>query len=90
MDTEQRIDRVIRRTQRYWYEDGLTEIGLGALYLGIGLIAAAQVVLPPGPLVLAISVLGLPVLFLAGGWALKRGIAAAKEQVTYPRTGYVA
>ena len=95
------IDGVARRTRRYWYEDGFAELASGGLMLlaGFGLAAAYQAFLgwsAGSPdlgtrCLVAVLVVGVAqVLAVVGGRAMRGGIEAAKERVTYPRTGYVA
>jgi hypothetical protein len=79
-----------KRAQRYWYEDGIWEIGfglanalLGCLYLvtnqmdwsGYGSLALTLVQLA-----------GLIAMF----WMINPFVKFLKERITYPRTGYVA
>ena len=99
MKTE--IDGVARRTRRYWYEDGFAELASGGLMVlaGIGLAAAYRAFVgwsAGSPdlgtrCLVAVLVVGVAqVLAVIGGRAMRGGIEAAKERVTYPRTGYVA
>jgi hypothetical protein len=78
-----------RRVQRYWYEDGIAEIGFGALLGAVGLLFAIEAIAPKGSLPPSFSALALPVVVILGMIALRLGVRAAKESLTYPRTGYV-
>ena len=84
------IKALMKRTRRYWYEDGLTDVALGAYFLAIALFFWAQSVTPLGSSVWLIWGLGGPVLLIGGGllvdWLVKR----LKDELTHPRTGYVS
>lgn len=84
------IDRAMRRPWQYWYEDGLVEMALGAILLAIALLFLAEMAVPAGPAKAGLAALGLPVVVIGGGWLAGRAVKAAKERLTYPRTGYVA
>lgn len=84
------IEGTMRRTWRYWYEDGLAEMATGCMLAAVGLLFVLQALLPAGTLNLILSVAGLPALLLGGSWLMRRLVKAAKERLTYPRTGYVA
>ena len=83
------IDRIRQRTWRYWYEDGLSEIAGGALFVALGLVLLAEVRLPPGPARAVLATLGMPVVAVGGSLLGARAVRAAKERLTYPRTGVV-
>jgi len=86
------IDEMIKRTRRYWYVDGLAEMGGGAVILlyaaymvGVSLFAAGS------PQIAAVALgLGQPLVILLGGLLVKRAVQHFKETLTFPRTGYVA
>ena len=86
------IDEMIKRTLRYWYVDGLAEMGGGAVILlyaaymvGVSLFAAGS------PQIAAVALgLGQPLVILLGGLLVKRVVRHFKETLTFPRTGYVA
>ncbi len=89
-NTETEIER---QTRRYWYEDGFSEIALGGLFGAMGVLLAIDALSTagslPGPLRVVAPVL-LVLVVLLGATAMRAGIRATKERVTYPRTGYVA
>ena len=89
METQD-IDMVVQRTYRYWYEDGLTEIGTGCLFILIGLLFLVESILPVNSPLQGISAFGLPVLVIGGMWVGRYVLRALKSRLTYPRTGYVA
>jgi hypothetical protein len=84
------IDKTIRRTQRHWYEDGLSEIGTGTLFVAMALLFWAQAGTPPGPLSALLATVGLPAVVIGGALALRWGLRALKERYVFPRTGYVS
>lgn len=84
------IDEAQQRVKRYWYEDGLTEIAAGFLFVLVGLLFLAEASAPAGSLPPNFSAIGLPILIIVGVWLANRVIAALKERLTYQRTGYVA
>jgi hypothetical protein len=89
MGTSNDIDRLMKQTQRYWYEDGSADMAMGGFMLLIGLLFVGESLTPPGSPLWALGGMGLPVFLIGGGlvagWMVKR----LKSRVTYPRTGYV-
>lgn len=84
------VEKMVRRTYRYHYEDGLVEIGLGVLFTASGLLFFTwQALQDGGWLVGALAVL-IAALVMGGVYGMRWAIGALKEQVTYPRTGYAA
>ena len=83
------VDRAQRRARQYWFDDGLTDIGIGILFLAIGLLFLVEAYAPPGSLPGSFSAVGIVVLVAGGGWLINRAVRLAKRRITYPRTGYV-
>ena len=83
------IDRMMRRTWRYWYEDGLAEMAGGLIFLAIGLLFLFEAVSSPALWSAGLSSIGLPVVVIAGSWLASRVVGRLKSRLTYPRTGYV-
>jgi hypothetical protein len=79
----------MRRTRRYWYEDGLVELAAGGLFLAIGIVLGAQGAVPEGSPAYAILGMAFPLVIVGGMLLGRRLIPAAKARLTYPRTGYV-
>ena len=86
MDDFQKIER---RTYRYWYEDGVSDIAAGSVFLLVGLVFLIQALAPAGRPA-GISAFGLPVVIIGGVLLARWAVAAVKRRVTYPRTGFVA
>jgi hypothetical protein len=83
------VDEARKRAYRYWYEDGLSEVAVGCLFILIALALGVQAILPAGSAAAFLSELAFPVVVIGGMWAARRLVNAAKERITYPRTGYV-
>ncbi len=88
---ENDIDKVVQRTYRYWYEDGLWEIATGCMIVVCGLLLLVVDSVPPGSPLASVLAVGFTILVLTFGWlAVGRTVKALKTRVTYPRTGYVS
>ena len=83
------VERAERRARQYWYDDGLTEIGAGCIFLAIGALFLAESFFPKGSLPASFSAIGIVLLVAGGIWIVSWGVKAAKARITYPRTGYV-
>jgi hypothetical protein len=91
MKTEnQAINETIKRTKRYWYVDGFSEIGVGILLMVIILFNYAVEQMQQSTLQVILLVIGMPALIILGTRALSRIVVKLKEKYTYPRTGYVS
>jgi hypothetical protein len=84
------VNEMTKRTQRYWYEDGIWEMSFGLINLILGLFFLITAPLDwTGPR--AILLLLLQMIVIVGPFLLiNRVVAFLKERITYPRTGYVA
>lgn len=86
---EPQVRQAQQRAYRYWYEDGLIDILLGAFFLLVGASSLLpQLDLPPTARTL-IEGLRIGAIVVAA-LALRRFVRALKQRITYPRTGYVA
>jgi MFS family permease len=84
------IEKIEKRTVQSFYDDGLTEISLGLIFLLLGGYFFAQAAAPEGSaLSSALSVLFVLVICSAG-FLVNRILRFLKRRITYPRTGYVA
>ncbi len=81
---------IIRRTQRYWYADGLSELAGGAVIALLGLYYYILGHIPAGGTRAWLMGLGLPALLILASIAARWVVARLKERLTYPRTGFVA
>jgi hypothetical protein len=78
-----------RRTQAYWFIDGMAEIGSGTLFVVLSIPYLLWSLAPEGSRLAKLASSGRDILLLLGigiGYAV---IRAAKLRSTYPRTGYV-
>ena len=84
------IETTRKRTERYWYEDGIWELGFGLINLLLtGYFALTEWVLArqlPALVLVLLQVVTLLGIF----WSMARVVRFLKERITYPRTGYVA
>lgn len=78
-----------RRSKQYFYDDGITEMAAGGLFLAIALLFLAEALSPAGSFVTRFSSIVLVVLVAGGMWVLRPIVNYAKARITYPRTGYV-
>jgi hypothetical protein len=86
---ENTLNKTHLRTIQYWFEDGIVELGIGGLFLLLGIYLYLQATLEIRFLAELLS--GAFALVFIGGWYLAgRFIRSAKERITFPRTGYVA
>jgi hypothetical protein len=84
------IDEYAKRTMRYWYVDGLSEIAGGVVVLLLALVFLIGGLMEPGPTTDWFLALGQPAIVLIGAITARRWVGRMKERLTYPRTGYVA
>jgi hypothetical protein len=84
------VDDTVRRVHRYLYEDGLIEIGVGILFIVVGLGLIAFVAIQDNTIMGVTLIASLLALAFGGALFTKRALEMVKERVTYPRTGYVS
>jgi hypothetical protein len=80
------IDDVTLNAQRHWMEDGLSEIMLGLLFIIMGGGLLVKLALPRW---LTLDLL-TSALSAAGALGLAWGFKRLKQQIAFPRSGYVA
>ncbi len=83
------IKNTIERTRQYWYIDGFSEILVGAIFVILGLLNSATLVIRPSIGSAVIVGIGYPLVILGGILFGNKWVKSMKEKVTYPRTGYV-
>jgi hypothetical protein len=83
------INKLTKRPIQYWFEDGIGEFVMGALYFLIGINFYLQATIT-SPQIKAI--LSLVSVFIIGGGVIitRKLIGRIKEHIIYPRTGYVS
>jgi len=84
------IDRLMRRTHHYFYEDGLVETGVGLIFLVSGAVIYSWVLVRGHHGWQIATALGMPLLILAGTFLVRVMISQLKERLVYPRTGFVS
>lgn len=87
---ENPTDRLIRRTQSYWYSDGLAEIGFTIICIILAAYFYGQATLSPDSLLFRILDIGFLLILLLGILITRKVITILKTRLTYPRTGYVS
>lgn len=98
MEMANDINKIIQRTRRYWYADGLPETAVGCLFLLVGILLFLGNVgfLPQdSPLrasLLSTILVGISMIALVAfaGLGVAYVLNAAKMRVTFPRSGFVA
>lgn len=84
----QSIQEMVARPRQYHFSDGFVEIGVGLLFAVGALMLYALSILLSQPILAGALALAIVIVASAAAVLVKRGIEAAKERVTYPRTGY--
>ena len=85
----QDIDDVMRRTYRYYYEDGLVETAVGILFFIIGLTLLGWHTIQLNP-IFGVGMVILSILLIYGGTLfVQKTIPRLKDRVVHPRTGQV-
>lgn len=86
---ERKIQEARQRAFRYYYEDGLVEIAVGAMFSVIGLLLwLYERVLAGGQYAWVLGI-GLMAATVGGVFAVRRLVLKLKSELTYPRTGRV-
>jgi hypothetical protein len=83
------IKNTIERTRQYWYIDGFSDLLVGAIFVLLGLLNCATLVIRPSIGSAVIVGVGYPLVILGGIIFGNKWVRFMKEKVTYPRTGYV-
>jgi uncharacterized membrane protein YjjB (DUF3815 family) len=84
------LDKAERRAARYWLQDGLNEITVGALLVLVGLYVAVEGAVPRTAPLRTWTGFGLLVLVVGLGLVTRRMVLALKDRYVHPRTGFVA
>ena len=84
------IDTITRRTQRYWYVDGLAEIAIGLFFMLLSAYFPLQERIVTASPYAWLANLGLFAAVLLIVWLFRHTLQAVKTRLTYPRTGFVA
>ena len=79
-----------QRTLQYWYVDGLSEMASGFIFLLLALTFWIVHKLPGSLLSGLMAGVGQPLIIILGLLFASRVVRRIKENLTYPRTGYVS
>jgi hypothetical protein len=83
------IEKIEKRTVQSFYEDGLTEIALGLIFLLLGGYFFAQAVAPEGSALSSVLSVLFVLVIVSAGFLVSLILRFLKRRVTYPRTGYM-
>lgn len=83
------IEEWLRRPQRYWYVDGLSEMAVGGVFLLVALSSLEAWLVPPGAVQNWILAILQPLVVIGGVLGARVLVRYLKERITYPRTGRV-
>ena len=84
------IERMRKRGQRYWFEDGLWELVIGSLLVVLAIYYGIVGSFEPGSALRTIFTVGYVVVVPGVMFLTSRVMRSLKAQVTAPRTGYVS
>jgi len=82
------LNKTIRRSQQYWFDDGLAELLIGVLFAVIGLLFWWQTS-AASPIVTIGGAIALPFVIIVGVFLLGHTLRWLKQRLVYPRTGYI-
>lgn len=81
--------RIEKRTVQSFYDDGLSEIALGLVFLLLGAYFFAQNTVPEKSLAGSVLSMLFVLVIVSAGFLINHILRFFKRRVTYPRTGYV-
>jgi hypothetical protein len=84
------IEEIAKHPLQYAYADGLSEIALGIIGLGMGISFWIQTRIPSGSAWRVLWAIGMLPLLYVGIRVLNKMIEEFKLKLTYPRTGFVS
>ncbi len=79
-----------KRTIRSFYDDGLTEIAMGAIFLLLGGYFFGQIALPEGSFFHSLLSASFILVIIFSGLLVNKILRYFKSRITYPRAGYVS
>ena len=82
------LNKTIRRTQQYWFEDGLVELLLGLLFLVLSGLFWWQVV-SNSEYAALVGGIAMPFIIVLGALLMGVTLRWLKQRFIYPRTGYI-
>ena len=84
------INEIMRNTRKYWYVDGLSEIAGGILIIFVALTYFISSLIPNLAIRSLMLGFGQPFVIIIGSVYINKIVKRVKENVTYPRTGYLS
>jgi hypothetical protein len=87
---ENDLKKIERRPIRYWFEDGIYEMAIGAAWTCIGFYFYVYAWIPRRSVLHAFWGIGGFLLIFFGFRLVNKALRALKQKWTYPRTGYVS
>jgi len=87
--TTSSIQDIEKRTQRYWFDDGLWDLGFGIVCLLIGIVSFILFFTQLEGVLGMVFVLAQTLIIIGSFSAIGKVISYFKERITYPRAGYV-
>lgn len=82
------LNKTIRRTQQYWFEDGLVELLLGLLFVVLSGLFWWQVA-SDSEYAALVGGIAMPFIIVLGAILMGVSLRWLKQHLVYPRTGYV-
>lgn len=82
------LNKTIRRTQQYWFEDGLVELLLGLLFVVLSGLFWWQVA-SDSEYAALVGGIAMPFIIVLGAILMGVSLRWLKQRLVYPRTGYV-
>jgi hypothetical protein len=79
-----------KRTARSFYDDGLTEIAMGAIFLLLGGYFFGQMALPEGSFFHSLLIASFILVIFFSGVLINKILRFLKNRITYPRAGFVS
>lgn len=83
------LNKTIRRSQQYWFDDGLVELLIGLLFIILGLLFWWQITFISSRSSAIMFAIGFPLAIIMGALGLGWMLRWLKQRLVYPRTGYV-
>jgi hypothetical protein len=84
------IEKYVKKTHRYYYDDGLVEMIVGFLFASVGTALLLLLNLDVSSFLNALLFLLITALVMAGAFLIRRMVLRLKERITYSRSGYVS
>ena len=84
------VEKYVKKTIRYYYDDGFVEIITGLLMTSVGVGLILWLALDPSPFISALLFLSILLLVIGVASLVKRLVLRLKDRITYSRSGYVS